>query len=221
VAEESPRRQEQIPMSDQRRHGDFARTEAFSDGVFAIAVTLLVVFIDIPQVSSEARLDQAVSDRGPEFLSYFIGFFVISMFWIGHHRFFAQLHRFDERLMFVNLAYLSAVAFVPFTTGLFGDYPDARISLILFAGSVTFVSFLDTVMMFLAFRWRLSPVPPQASTRRRMLVANFAPGIVFGLSIAVALVSTGAARWMWLILVVAPWLWPREHKDRVRDARAG
>jgi uncharacterized membrane protein len=221
VADRPPHQQETISPADRRGRGDFARTEAFSDGVFAIAVTLLVVFIDVPQVSSEAALADAVEDRFPEFLSYFIGFFVISLFWIGHHRFFAGLHRFDERLMFVNLAYLSVVGFVPFASGLIGDYPDERVSVILFAGALALVSILDTLMMFLAFRWRLSPVPSGRGTRLRMLLANFSPGVVFGLSIPVAFASTDVARYMWLVLLLAPLLWPRPHRDRVHELRGG
>jgi TMEM175 potassium channel family protein len=221
VADDRAREQERIPAAERRTHGDFARTEAFSDGVFAIAVTLLVIFIDVPKVPNDAALDEAVSDLGPEVLSYFIGFFVIALFWIGHHRFFAGLHRFDERLMFVNLAYLSAVAFVPFTTGLFGDYPDARIALILFATAVAAVSALDTLMLYLAFRWELCPVPSSRAIRVQTMLANFAPGIVFGLSIPVAFVSTDVAQWVWPVLLLGPRLWPREHRERIRASHQG
>jgi TMEM175 potassium channel family protein len=221
VADERGRQQERIPDVERRSHGDFARTEAFSDGVFAIAVTLLVIFIEVPKVPNEAALDEAVSDLGPEILSYFIGFFVIALFWVGHHRFFAQLRRFDERLMFVNLAYLSAVAFVPFATGLFGDYPDARISLIVFAGAVTVVSALDTLMMYLAFRWQLCPVPASRGVRIQTMLANFSPGIVFAISAPVAFISTEVARWLWLVLLVWPHLWPREHRQRIRESHQG
>ena len=223
MAEEPAHPQETISRADRSRRGDFARTAAFSDGVFAIAITLLVVFIEIPQVSGDAALQEALGERAPEFRGYVIGFLVISLFWIGHHRFFAELHRFDERLMFVNLAYLAAIAFLPFATGLFGDYPDARVAVIIFAGAVGIASFLDTLMLFLAFRWRLSDVPDSRSERLRMLVANFAPGIVFLLSIPLVFVSTNVAQLSWLVLLLAPRLWPRRHRDRgaLRGSRSG
>ena len=72
----------------------FERTVAFSDGVFAIAITLLVLSIDVPRLHGGQRLDHALSGLSDNFVSYFIGFAVIGLFWVGHHYFFDSLRGF-------------------------------------------------------------------------------------------------------------------------------
>jgi uncharacterized membrane protein len=77
---------------------EFSRVLAFSDGVFAIAVTLLVVGIGVPTVR-ESQLGDALRDLRPEIISFFISFIVIGNYWLAHHRFVAQLARITTTLM--------------------------------------------------------------------------------------------------------------------------
>ena len=93
---------------------EFSRVVAFSDGVFAIAITLLVLALEIPAGVDD--LGQALRDRGDEFFAYGLSFAVMASLWIDHHRFFGALERFDGRLMALNLLYLAFVALVPFTS---------------------------------------------------------------------------------------------------------
>ena len=86
-------------VRDERR--GVARLEAFSDGVFAIAITLLVLGIEVPHTSS-TELDQALSDLVPDTFAYFIGFAVIGIFWINHHAFFGEVERHNNRLLWSN-----------------------------------------------------------------------------------------------------------------------
>ena len=114
----------------------FERTVAFSDGVFAIAITLLVLSIDVPRLHGGQRLDHALSGLSDNFVSYFIGFAVIGLFWVGHHYFFDSLRGFDGRLLWLNLLYLSFIGLLPFTTALLGDFGNDPTALTAYAINV-------------------------------------------------------------------------------------
>lgn len=105
--------------------GDLAldRLVFFSDAVFAIAVTLLVLDIhvpDLPRVVSNADSWQAFRDLTPSFFAFALSFLVIGRFWMGHHERFRSLSHFDPRLMWPNLLYLMAIAYMPFATAFLG-----------------------------------------------------------------------------------------------------
>lgn len=105
---------------------DLGRTIAFSDGVFAIAITLLVLSIDVPDGFARKELSEFIRDEWPQFFAYFLSFAVIGRFWIGHHHVFSMLQDFDRRLIVLNLAYLSMIVLVPFPTELLGEYGVAQ-----------------------------------------------------------------------------------------------
>ena len=95
----------------------------FSDAVFAIAVTLLVLDIhvpDLPRVVSNADAWKAFTDQTPSIFAFALSFLVIGRFWMGHHERFRSLRHFDQRLMWPNMLYLMAIAFMPFATAFLG-----------------------------------------------------------------------------------------------------
>src|SRR4029078_11787527 len=112
------------PISDpgpagRARHRDEAEVEfnrivAFSDGVFAIAITLLVLALTFPPHLSHLR--RALLNNQDDFIAYAISFAVLGRYWLAHHRFFSSLERFDGRPMALNLLYLPCLPVVPFTS---------------------------------------------------------------------------------------------------------
>lgn len=95
------------------------RVVFFSDAVFAIAITLLVLEIEVPHVAHDAPPSaywKALAELIPSFLAFLLSFLVIGRFWISHHRIFERVKRFDLRLLWPNMAYLLSIAFMPFTT---------------------------------------------------------------------------------------------------------
>jgi uncharacterized membrane protein len=91
----------------------------FSDAVFAIAITLLIIEIrppDLPRGASVRDQLQALLDLTPHFLGFFISFFVIGAFWVGHHRAFSLSRHWSPKLVFPNMLLLCAIAFMPFST---------------------------------------------------------------------------------------------------------
>jgi uncharacterized membrane protein len=100
---------------------DTARTEAFSDGVFAVAITLLVLDIKIPR-TDDAFLVHALIQQWPQYLAYFFSFIMIGIYWMNHHHIFKYIRRVDQPLMLLNVMLLAWVALLPFGTGLLAAY---------------------------------------------------------------------------------------------------
>jgi uncharacterized membrane protein len=102
---------------------DTSRVEAFSDGVFAIAMTLLVLDIKVPHdIVPPNTLPQALSHQWPVYLAFLTSFATILIMWINHHRLFTHISRCDDRLLFFNGLLLLGIVLVPFPTSLVAEY---------------------------------------------------------------------------------------------------
>src|ERR1700744_6173745 len=97
------------------------RLEAFSDGVFAIAITLLVLDLEVPAPGS-GRLGHELLAQWPSYAAYVISFFTIGIIWINHHASFSRLRAVDHSILIWNLALLMTVGILPFTTSLMAEY---------------------------------------------------------------------------------------------------
>jgi len=180
---------------------EFSRIVAFSDGVFAIAITLLVLQIDIPEhlPAGSTLLDELLNQDG-DFIAYGISFAVLGKLWLAHHRFFAAVERFDSVLMGLNLLYLAWIVLVPFTSEVLGDHGDNSTGVILYAISLAAVSITFQVQIEYAYRNGLIRPQLRELERRYAGPANFLVAAVFVLSIPVALVSPLVATLMWPII---------------------
>lgn len=100
------------------------RTEAFSDGVFAIAITLLVLELAVPsrQEAAEEGLGHALAHEWPAYFAYLVSFLVIGIIWVNHHTMFDKVRLVDRPVLFANLALLFTVALIPFPTRLLSEY---------------------------------------------------------------------------------------------------
>lgn len=126
------------------------RFEAFSDGVFAIAVTLLVLEIKAPDLS-QATSSEAVTKLlqvFPHVLSYATSFIVIGVLWINHHALFHFLKRVDRTILVINLLLLMCVAFIPYPTALIGEF-GASLPVVVFYGlSLAMTGFVYNALWF-------------------------------------------------------------------------
>ncbi|MDQ6669523.1 MAG: TMEM175 family protein [Chloroflexota bacterium] len=100
-----------------------SRLEAFSDGVFAVAATLLVVELHVPEVGT--GLGSALLNQWPSYLTYVTSFGTIGIIWVNHHALFAHVRQVDRPLLFLNLLLLMTVSVIPFPTALLGRYATA------------------------------------------------------------------------------------------------
>jgi uncharacterized membrane protein len=98
-----------------------SRLEAFSDGVFAIAITLLVLDIHVPEPGS-GRLGHELLAQWPSYAAYVVSFLTIGIIWINHHAAFSRLRAVDQSILMLNLLLLLSVGILPFTTSLMAAY---------------------------------------------------------------------------------------------------
>ena len=110
---------------------EFGRVANLSDGVFAIAMTLLVLGLDVPAMG-EAPLAALLRERIPNLFAFVLGFVLVANMWLAHHKFVSQLSSFEPVLMRLNLLFLGALALVPFPTGLVGAAPHERAAVLPF-----------------------------------------------------------------------------------------
>ncbi len=112
------------------------RLEAFSDGVFAVAITLLVLEIDVP---GGENLWHDLKEEWPSFAAFFVSFWVIGIIWVNHHGVIDHLKRADRGVLYLNLLVLMTVVFIPFSTALFADHlksgADEKVAAIVYSGS--------------------------------------------------------------------------------------
>jgi len=202
VAEEQRQGFDPIAGGRVRHRGEseveFSRIVSFSDGVFAIAITLLVLGLTVPEHSTD--LTQALLDNHNDLLAYAISFAVLGKYWLSHHRFFSILERFDGTLMGLNLLYLAFIALVPFTSGVLGDYDNNTAAIVLYAINMILVSGTFSAQVVYSYRNGLVRPEARAFERRYAGPANLIVIGVFLVSIPVAFVSPLAATLMWLVI---------------------
>jgi len=154
------------------------RVEAFSDGVMAVAITLLVLDIHVPHVAAgEHELWRALAELIPAIVAWVVSFAFILVFWVAHHNFFGQLARVDRGLLWLNGLFLLFIAISPLPTSLQSAYPLSTPAT--FAMSVTMFGAASSfaLMRFYATAGtRLTqPHVPQSALRAAMLRGLVSP----------------------------------------------
>ena len=181
---------------------EFSRTLAFTDGLFAIAMTLLVVDLAVPTIKhthSVHELADALTDETSTYVSFFISFAVIGRYWVAHHNFVAGLARVDQRLISLNLIYLMFIAFLPFPTALLGRYFENPLSIVIYAVNVAAVSGMEVVLFSRAQNHDLLKKKLPRDVYRFGATMSLAPVFFFAISIPVAFVSTTLAVCVWFL----------------------
>jgi len=179
---------------------EFDRVAFFSDAVFAIAMTLLVVGIGIPHVA-DGDLSRALGDKDLEIFSFFLSFVVIGFYWLSHHQFFATLQRVDRRFMEINLLYLAAIAFMPFPTAMVGQYGSQEVAVVLYAVALAVASTLEACLLWRAHLKGFMRVRLTDDGFRWAMLASLAPVVVFLASIPVAYaLSPQWALYTWVLI---------------------
>jgi uncharacterized membrane protein len=189
--------------SAKERAFDYDRTVALSDGVFAIALTLLVLSLTVPHLRSlhTGVLGNRLVHKNGEYLSYAISFAVIGLLWVRHHLLFRTLRRIDGRVTALNLTYLAFVAFLPFPTRILGIYGQLIAAVVLYALTIAILGVLAGLMRLHVRQAGL--VDPDRAAELRAPTAWVIAPAVFLASIPIAFVNTTLAKLFWL-LVLAP-----------------
>jgi uncharacterized membrane protein len=180
------------------------RIAAFSDGVFSIVVTLLVLDIRIPQLYgsdiSDALLQNLLA-LTPKFLSYILSFIIICIWWSSHHNLFHFIKRSDRGLLWLNCLFLMWLAFIPFPTALIGDYPNERIAVISY-GIVSLLAGLSfSGMRYYAFYvGKLIDEGFEQHLLKSAIIKSLMNPFLFGLAILLAFVDTRLSLAIYVLL---------------------
>ena len=122
------------------------RLEAFSDGVFAIVITLMILEIRLPQVDY-AHLKEALISVLPNIIAYTMSFAVIGVYWLGHHQSFMLIHKIDGSLLWLNVLLLFFVSLIPFPTMLLGRYPNTYLPILLYGLNLIAANMMGLTML--------------------------------------------------------------------------
>ena len=204
----------------ERRSGgskELDRIVNFSDGVFAIVITLLVLDIRVPEIPADLvsqELPSRITALGPKFFSYVISFLVIAIYWQAHHRVFRPIRSYNGTLLWLNFLFLMAISFLPFPTSLLGEYGEEQLSVVIYAATAAVASLLlVSISWYAAAEHRLVSSDLDDEAERIQRVQGLAVPVVFLFSIGISFFSPRAAMYSWLLLSVTDPIirrvWPR------------
>ena len=180
------------------------RVVFFSDAVFAIALTLLVIDLRVPEFDNGETSFDVIIGLLPGFLGYVISFAVIAINWNGHHRKFRVINGFDSRLIQLNFLLLFLIAFTPFPTSLISEYPGEVASVVLYASVIMSLNLVQLAMWAYAWHHDLIDKLVDPDLYRYVVRNLLAVPIVFGSSILVAVLwDPDIAMYWWGLTVPA------------------
>lgn len=163
----------------------FERLTLFSDAVFAIAITLLIIEIRLPHFEGgDNALAQALADLIPNYIGFLVSFFVVGRFWIGHHTQFGLIDDFDKTLVWRNMLFLGAIAFMPFPTAVVVEHGGSSVAVI-FYGCWLIVAGVLAMLLFRHVAAIAKARDGELSTEHRALVQGSWMPIAIGVTACV------------------------------------
>ncbi|MEU8782796.1 TMEM175 family protein [Streptomyces sp. NPDC048637] len=182
--------------------GSAARLLALSDGVFAIAMTLLALDITLPDGLDSAGFAQALRDVMPKVWAYALSLLVIAAFWRGHYQIFQYVRDVDGTVIRIVLLSLGLVALMPFPTTLLAEYGDLPQSVAIYSGAVAAMGASQLALTLVLWKrpWLRSAALPDPIVRND--VADLAATVlVFAAAVPLAFVSPTGAKLWWAVLI--------------------
>jgi uncharacterized membrane protein len=186
---------------------EFDRVATFNDAVFAIALTLLVLDLQLPALADKDSASEFIDALGeivPDLISFAIAFSIVGQYWIGQHRFYSTLRAVDSRFLGLNVVYLAFVAIVPFPTSVISQYVDNPMAFAMFAVVLSAVAALDALLLAHAQRANLLREPLSPAVYRHARLEALSPIVTFLGTIPVAfLIDPILTLLLWLPLSIA------------------
>jgi uncharacterized membrane protein len=195
------------------RHDDLpsvARLLTLSDNVVAIALTLLVFQLKVPATALVADQDSAtdlaaqLARQADQLIGYLVAFYVVAQFWLAHHRVFRRVAGHREDLAWWNFAFLFTITAMPFTSSLLGNFGSNPLAVDIFALNVLLAALVTQAILLFGHRRKVLAEPADAevrATRARVTLVV----IVLVVSAGLAWVNISAAKYCWLLILLAPW----------------
>jgi uncharacterized membrane protein len=182
------------------------RLEALSDGIFAIAMTLLVLNLTLPQRTadmSQVHLQELIVNQGYKFFNYAMSFMLLAIYWMVHHQQFHHIKKVDSRTIWINVFMLMFVALIPFSTDVVGDFAGDTLADILFAGNLLILSLLFLAnWTYATYKHRLVDDDLDESIIKQGIRRNILTSSVSLLVVILAFVIPSYCLWFYLLIPV-------------------
>jgi uncharacterized membrane protein len=188
-----------------RGSAEFDRVIFLTDGVFAIAITILVLDLQVPDVSDPGQLASAVRDEWPSFFAFFLTFAIIAVTWMGHHSFVSMLERLDATFVRWNFLNLVCVCLMPYTSSLISQHADdSTFAVAVYLGLIAVLALVDLLGDVVAARRKLIAEPGYPPWLRRQMIEASARAAVVTVGIVIALISARPSDGLLWLLVLIP-----------------
>jgi uncharacterized membrane protein len=205
----------------QRGGRELDRIVNFSDAVFAIAITLLVLDIRVPEIPDDLVAEELPAQLlalWPKYFGYVLSFVVIISFWNIHHSIFSAIRGYDRGLIWLNSLFLMFVAVVPFPTSLLSEYGGHQLPVAIYAATLAIGRLLLTSIYWYATSGhRLVDPELDPRTVRFLLLRGLTLPVIYLLTIGVSFFSVSAAIYSWLLLVLVDTVILRRRKVRAES----
>ncbi|TDW18886.1 putative membrane protein [Kribbella kalugense] len=183
-----------MAVSTQTNLAETNRLEAFSDGVFAIAITLLVLELHSPELEEGQRLWPALVNEWPQFAAYLTSFAILGIMWVNHHSMFRQIKRADRGLMFLNLLLLLWVTLLPFPTSMFAEHLEddsinASVAAAVYSANLTLAAIAFSAIWWHVLRNHLVDHDMNKSQVRKSLIRYSFGTVIYAACIGVSFIS--------------------------------
>ncbi len=180
---------------------DLGRIAAFTDGVMAVAITLLVLNIEVPRLAPGEELGSALVDLLPSFGAYVLAFALIGRFWVIHHNLFESLRGFDGTLMVLNLVYLALIVLVPFSAELYDEYTARAVAVAVLGATLGLAAFVNWLMTMHVLRVGFVHEDHRVRTAEAARVGG-GLWLLFLISVPAAFLSVHLAEALWIATIV-------------------
>lgn len=177
---------------------------AFSDAVFAFAITLMALTIDIPGLSSnltETQLVESLFEMSSQVESYVLSFFIIALFWVSYHQVFNHIKDSYLSMVYLNLLFLLLITLLSISTSLVINFDSYRVAYLIYYGVVIAASTLLVVIWWYAIRINAVGENLHPLFKKGLLIQLLILPLVFLLSIVVSFINLNVAQYFWLIII--------------------
>ncbi len=186
------------------------RMNFFSDGIFAILMTILVLELKVPQIQDEssfAELWKGLVKEFPKLFGWLISFFALSVIWVNHYRLCKQFKVIDHTILWLNTLLLMFTAFIPFPTALIGDYPNNQLSIILYGFPMICITAIFPIMRLYAIRE--GNIFESIVPHRKIKIAYFWCPASYALGVCLSFIHVYLAYIIFLVLPIVN-MYPRK-----------
>ncbi|MGI8580659.1 MAG: TMEM175 family protein [Chitinophagaceae bacterium] len=213
-------------QSELKKEFQLERMILFSDAVFAIAITLLVIEIKVPEIArelvTEHRLAQSLAHMIPKFVGFIISFMIIWLYWTVHHRMFGFVVNYNQRLLWLNLIFLLAVVLMPFSTAFWSEYISLLLNspMIMYVSNICFLGFMN----FFLWRYISNPKNKLTAGLSKPVAAYFSfraimiPIIFLVMALVYFFIDKKYAIWIPQFIPVIMWLVTRRYKKKLNTS---